>query len=261
MRIKYPRVIYVDNRKTANIFTFKLVLFLILFIVVFILISRVGYISAGQLMFPNYNAVYTEKVTPLKSRQIIVIDPGHGGPDNGATGINGANEKDINLCVSKMVGEILSVMDFDVKYTRTEDISPGNTDKFIKRTDLSYRVKLARGFDDPIFLSIHMNKFGIEKYSGAQTFFSKNNPSSEILAIKLQRAIRQLIQPDNNREVKKAGSSIFILDRLEIPAVLCECGFLSNSREAELLTQPQYQKKLAFSIAMGVVDYFKKEEL
>ena len=225
------------------------------------LISRVGYISAGHIMFPNYNVVYTEKVTPIKNRQVIVIDPGHGGPDNGATGINGAKEKDINLCVSKMVGEILSVMDFDVRFTRTEDISPGNTDKFVKRVDLSQRVKFARGFDEPIFLSIHMNKFGVEKYSGAQTFYSKNNLSSEILAIKLQRAIRQLLQPDNNREVKKAGSSIFVLDRLEVPAVLCECGFLSNTKEAELLTQNKYQKKLAFSIAMGVADYFKNEEI
>ena len=209
-------------------------------------------------MFPNYNAVYNEKTTE-EPKQIIVLDPGHGGPDNGATGINGVHEKDLNLIISKMVGEILSVMDFDVRYTRTEDISPGNSDKFIKRTDLSYRVKYARELDNPLFVSIHMNKFGIEKYRGAQTFYSKNNPTSEALAIKVQKLIRQLLQPENSREVKKATSSIFVLDRLECPAVLIECGFLSNFEEAELLTQPQYQKKLAFCIAMGIADYFKNE--
>lgn len=246
------------SKKAANIFIVKFMLFVILFIVVFVLISRVGYITAGNVFLPNYNSVYVEK-SEVKSRPIIVIDPGHGGPDNGAVGINGIHEKDLNLTVSKMVGEILSVMDFDVKYTRTQDVSPGNTEKFVKRNDLSYRVKFAREFENPLFVSIHMNKFGVEKYSGSQTFYSKNNPYSEVLALKIQRAIRTLIQPSNTREVKKATSAIFVLDRLEIPAALVECGFLSNAREAELLTQTQYQKKLSFCIAAGIADYFKKE--
>ncbi len=250
-------MIYVENKKAANIFIIKFLLFVIAFITVFVLISRVGYISAGTRMFPNYNAVYTEKIQ-TKPKQIIVLDPGHGGMDNGATGINGVKEKDLNLIITKMIGEILSVMDFDVRYTRTEDISPGNDGKFIKRNDLSHRVKMTRDCENPLFISIHMNKFGIEKYSGTQTFYSKNNPTSEVLAINIQRAVRQLIQPDNSREVKKATSAIFVLDRLENPAVLVECGFLSNSREANLLTQKNYQKKLSFCIAMGIAEYFKK---
>jgi len=209
-------------------------------------------------MFPDYNAVLTVNKTPQKKRQVIVIDPGHGGPDNGASGINGIAEKNINLEVSKKLGEILSIMDFDVKFTRSEDISPGNSDKFIKRNDLLYRVEFTRGFEEPLFVSIHMNKFGIEKYSGTQVFFSKNNPSSEILAIKIQRTIRRLIQQHNHREVKKAGSSIFILDRLETPAALVECGFLSNVAESQLLSQDDYQKKLAFCLAMGIADYFNQ---
>lgn len=246
------------NRKAANIFIIKFLLFIILFVIVFTVISRVGYITAGKSMFPNYNSVYSEKPN-AKSLPIIVIDPGHGGPDNGAVGINGVHEKDLNLIMSKMVGELLSVMSFDVRYTRTDDVSPGNSDKFVKRDDLSYRVKFTREFEAPLFVSIHMNKFGVEKYSGSQVFYSKNNPASEVLAIKIQRAIRRLIQPENTREVKKATSAIFVLDSLETPAALVECGFLSNSREAQLLTQPQYQKKLAFCIAMGIADYFKKE--
>ena len=209
-------------------------------------------------MFPKYNAVSAEK-SASEPKQIIVLDPGHGGEDNGATGIGGIREKDINLAVSKMVGEILSVMDFDVKYTRTTDTSLGTDGKFIKRNDLSYRVKFTRSFDEPIFVSIHMNKFSVEKYNGLQTFYSKNNPSSEVLALKVQRAVRTLIQPQNTREVKKAGTSIFILDRLESPAILVECGFLSNNAESALLVSADYQRKLSFCIAMGIADYFKKE--
>ena len=209
-------------------------------------------------MFPKYNAVSAEK-NASKPKQIIVLDPGHGGEDNGATGIGGIREKDINLAVSKMVGEILSVMNFDVKYTRTTDTSLGTDGKFIKRNDLSYRVKFTRSFDEPIFVSIHMNKFSVEKYNGLQTFYSKNNPSSEVLALKVQCAVRTLIQPQNTREVKKAGTSIFILDRLESPAILVECGFLSNNAESALLVSADYQRKLSFCIAMGIADYFKKE--
>ena len=104
-----------------------------------------------------------------------------------------------------------------------------------------------------------MNKFPIPKYSGTQTFYSKNSPSSELLALKIQRAVKMLIQPHNTREIKKASSAIFVLDRLEAPAVLVECGFISNPSEAQLLSSKEYQRKIAFCIAMGIADYFKKE--
>ncbi|MBQ9941170.1 MAG: N-acetylmuramoyl-L-alanine amidase [Clostridia bacterium] len=248
-----------DNKKISNRFILKFIVFTIAFIILFFIISRVGYITSGIAMFPQYNQVYSEK-TPLIKKQVIVIDAGHGGEDNGASGVNGIIEKDLTLVMSKMVGEILSVIGFDVKYTRTSDVSLGSDGKFIKRNDLLYRVKFTREFENPIFLSIHMNKFPAEKYSGAQTFYSKNNPSSKVLALKVQRVIRTLIQPQNNREIKKATSSIFVLDRLESPAILVECGFISNRNEAALLSAKDYQKKLAFGIAMGIADFFKTDE-
>ena len=247
-----------DRKNTAVKFTVKFILFTIVFIILFFIISRLGYITAGKAMFPDYNTVYTDK-TVVSDKKIIVIDPGHGGQDNGASGVGGIKEKDINLSVSKMLGEILSVMDFDVKYTRDADKFAGNGESFIKREDLSYRVKYTRSFEDPVFVSIHMNKFPIPKYSGTQTFYSKNSPSSELLALKIQRAVKMLIQPHNTREIKKASSAIFVLDRLEAPAVLVECGFISNPSEAQLLSSKEYQRKIAFCIAMGIADYFKKE--
>ena len=209
-------------------------------------------------MFPDYNAVHTDKAVILP-KKVVVIDPGHGGQDNGATGVGEIKEKDINLSVSKMLGEILSAMDFDVKYTRDTDKFAGDGEKFIKRNDLSYRVRFARSFENPIFVSIHMNKFPVQKYSGTQTFYSKNSPFSELLALKIQRVVKTLIQPQNNREIKKATSAIFVLDRLDTPAVLVECGFISNPSEASLLSSKEYQRKIAFCIAMGIADYFKKE--
>lgn len=249
-------MIYVDYRKKATVFTVKFMLFLFLLVFAFIVISRLGYISAGTVMFPDYNQVYSPTIIK-NQKKVIVIDPGHGGADNGASGLNNTNEKELNLIVSKMVGEILSMLDFDVHFTRTEDISPGNTEKFIKKNDLVFRTEFAKKFDDPIFVSIHMNKFGVEKYSGTQVFYSKNNPLSEAMAIKVQKAVRLLLQPSNTREVKKVPSTIFILNRLECPAILIECGFLSNDNESKLLTQSDYQKKLAFCIAMGIADCYK----
>ena len=247
-----------DRNTDAVNYILKFILFLIAFIVLFFVISRLGYITAGSMMFPDYNTV-SAGTSYVSQKRIIVIDPGHGGQDNGAVGVNGIKEKDINLSVSKMLGEILSVMGFDVKYTRDTDSFAGDGERFIKRDDLSYRVKYTRSFENPVFVSIHMNKFPVPKYSGAQTFYSKNSPESELLALKIQRAVKELTQPKNTREIKKATSAIFVLDRLTCPAALVECGFISNPSEANMLSTKDYQKKIAFCIAMGIADYFKKD--
>ncbi|MBQ7011033.1 MAG: N-acetylmuramoyl-L-alanine amidase [Clostridia bacterium] len=186
---------------------------------------------------------------------VIMIDPGHGGADCGAVGINGILEKDVNLKLSMYVAEAFESAGYSVLLTRDTDImltdeSAVHTTK--KSSDLSARVKASDAAD--IFISIHMNKFPEEKYSGAQIYYSVNDPLSQKLAQMIQDGVRASLQQENTRSVK-SGEGLFLLDRITVPAVICECGFLSNKAEAEKLADEEYLRALAFEIFSAIDDF------
>ena len=106
-------------------------------------------------------------------------------------------------------------------------------------------------------ISIHQNQFSDPKYDGAQVFYSGNHPQSEELAQCLQDAIVRTLQPDNKRQIKKSGEEIFLLSQAKVPAIMVECGFMSNPKELQKLKDEKYQKQLAAAILNGLLDYFK----
>lgn len=108
-------------------------------------------------------------------------------------------------------------------------------------------------------VSIHQNHFSVAKYDGAQVFYSASNPLSITAATAVREKIVSLIQLDNKRELKKATDSIFLLYKTTKPAILVECGFLSNPTESSKLQQETYQQKMAFAITAGVLDVYRKE--
>ena len=173
------------------------------------------------------------------STPYIVIDAGHGGEDGGAIGINGGYEKDVNLAVALILRDILTEKGLNVIMTRSEDILLYDKDSDYeghkKEQDLLNRRKIAETYEDPIFISIHMNSFPIEKYNGLQVYYSKNTPSSMELANKIQTNARQHLQIPNKRTTKPSDG-IYLLDRLKCTAVLVECGFLSNPEEVGDIT-------------------------
>ena len=126
-----------------------------------------------------------------------------------------------------------------------------------KIDDLKNRVKIVENYELPIFVSINMNKFPIEKYRGLQVFYSPNNRQSEALAITVQKNVNKQLDPDNHRNVKKSDSSIYVLDRTFCPSVLIECGFLSNNYDIKNLTNEAYQAQLAFVIANSIIEYIE----
>lgn len=199
----------------------------------------------------------------ITSGPTIVIDAGHGGEDGGAE-VDGVLEKDINLSVSNKLADILRLSGCHVVEIRDEDISvytdgaQNLRDK--KVSDLHNRVDVFNGDDENIVVSIHQNKFENSKYYGTQLFYSKNDPQSVKLAEKIRNAVVSLIQPDNERELKPAGSDIFVLDKATVPAVIVECGFLSNPDERNNLCDNTYQTEMAYSIAMGVLEYCKQNQ-
>ncbi len=192
----------------------------------------------------------------INSRNMIIVDAGHGGEDGGTQSSAGVLEKDINLDISMKLGTLLRLIGYSVVYTRTEDKLYYGDDAVTQRqkkvSDIHYRMKLTEIYHDALFLSIHQNYFTENKYCGAQVFYSAYNPESKVLAEKLQTSIRNLIQPDNDRQVKATSTDIYLLYHTKLPAVMVECGFLSNTGEALLLNDKEYQKKICLAIVAGL---------
>jgi N-acetylmuramoyl-L-alanine amidase len=189
--------------------------------------------------------------------QTVIIDAGHGGEDSGAVGVNGALEKDLNLEIALQVGEELTSRGYEVIYTRTEDkllYKPEENIKGIRKiSDLKNRCAIANSLENAIFVSIHMNSFGSSKYSGLQVYYSPNSEGSYRIAERIQSRVREDLQPDNHRVIKE-GRDIYILENIKHPAVLVECGFLTNPSECDNLCKKEYQKRLSFSIVCGIIN-------
>lgn len=231
------------------------ILSIIFFSVVFIAISLIlGFFSMKILGRSKEKYVAAEPETFT-----VIIDAGHGGEDGGAVGIDGRTvEKDVNLSVSLYLGRLLEAEGVNVIYTRTEDILL--YDRSVdyngrkKSLDLQARLEIAKKNPNAHFVSIHMNSFGDSKYSGMQVYYSDSADGGQLLADQIQKMSR-FLDPSNDRKIKKANSSIFLLNRAPGVAVLVECGFLSNYEECSLLSSDDYQKKVAFAVFRGIMNY------
>ena len=198
-----------------------------------------------------------------KTPPTIIIDAGHGGEDGGAVSDSGVVEKDINLLIANNTSDLLNILGFDTIKTRDNDISLATEESTIrlrKVADMKKRLEIFNSSDNNVILSIHQNKFTDSKYYGTQIFYSPNNKYSSLLAEKIKFTVKQLLQPSNERECKKAGSEIYLLKNTYNPAVIVECGFLSNSNECNKLTDNIYQKQIAYSIATGFLDYYNTSD-
>lgn len=193
------------------------------------------------------------------SKQTIIVDAGHGGDDGGAIGIDGTVEKDINLDVALKLEKILRFYGFNVIMTRTEDVMTcdDGLDSLRKRkiSDIHNRFDILEKNPDAVFISVHQNKFEDSSQHGTQVFYSGNNDNSKRLAEAIQSSIVSELQPDNSRVVKKSGSGIYLLYHAKLPAVLVECGFISNPAEVKKLNDENYRMKLAILIADGLLKY------
>lgn len=232
------------------------------FIAVFSLIFFLYCITASSL-FKSVNAEpKSAAASGTEEKKVIVLDPGHGGEDGGTIGVNGIYEKELNLEVSGTLAAILRFAGYEVIETRTEDILlyDRSVDYMGRKKvlDLAARLSIAQAAMPDIFVGIHMNAFPQEKYSGLTVYYSKNHPSSYDAAAGLQSAVKSALQPDNNRAIKAAGSNIYLLDRLECPAVLIECGFLSNPEECEKLSTEEYRQSLSLVLYSSLVSFLEE---
>lgn len=196
---------------------------------------------------------------------LIVLDPGHGGEDGGCSADDGTTEKELNLYISQNVRDLLNAAGCPAVMTRTEDTllydMYGDLNDYTgkkKVFDLKNRLRFFEESGAEMLVSIHMNKFPDKKYSGLQVYYSKGSGESVSLADRIQNYTKEYLQKDNDRLTKAATSKIYLLNRCQKPAVLVECGFLSNDSECENLKDAGYRKKLSLCIASAIIDQIDK---
>ncbi len=195
-----------------------------------------------------------------ENNKTVILDPGHGGFDGGAGADDGTLEKDINLDISLKTRNFLQFYGYNVIMTRTIDTgTEDNPDLSIsnrKKSDLNNRLNMMQSGSNSIYVSIHLNKFTTSAAKGTQVFYSPNFSEARVLGECIQSSVISLLQPDNHRVIKQGTDSTYLLKNAKIPAVIVECGFLSNKAELAMLKDEAYQNNLAFCIASGILKYY-----
>lgn len=218
----------------------------------FALAVLAGLLFAGDKV-RTYVSVQQENVR----RNLVVLDPGHGGKDPGKVGADEELEKDINLAISLKVREKLEEDGMEVVMTREEDImlSDGDADNK-KLEDLNSRIGIINEQQPAIAVSIHQNSYSDPAVRGAQVFYFTHSDKGKQAAEALQKELLEFDQ-ENTRDIK-ANDTYYLLKKTEVPTVIVECGFLSCPGEAELLTDEAYQEELAGAIAKGIESWVVK---
>ncbi len=223
------------------------------FILIMIMVSVISFIA-------NSNPKQTiETVSLPVSDKTIVLDSGHGSPDKGAQSANGITEEAINLIITKKVQSLLEQSGCNVVLTRSDENGiydlNSTTLREKKVSDIKNRVKIGNESSADAFISIHLNKIPQSQYYGWQTFFKPNDEKSEELAKSLQEGLNSSMQKENKREALKITGK-YIIEHVEIPISIIECGFLSNPEEEQQLLNDEYQNRLAWGIYNGIINYF-----
>lgn len=189
---------------------------------------------------------------------VLILDAGHGGEDGGAVSLSGHKESDINLEIVRRLDDLLGFMGETSVLLRRTDVSlagkEAGTLRDKKRSDLKNRVEVVRNIPGAALLSVHQNTFPEETIHGFQAFYAPTEDSEE-LAQMIQTAVRETLQRDNRREARRIPETVYLMNHISCPAVLVECGFLTNPDEERDLVSPEYQKKIAAALACGYLSW------
>ena len=188
----------------------------------------------------------------------------HGSPDGGAVGLSGTEEKDVNLSIALFLRDVLESNGIPVIMTRTSDKAiydeTAKTIREKKRSDMNNRLKIMNNSNAGLFISIHMNSFEDKSVSGVYLFYNKNHPETKTLAEAIQKNISD-VTGAKPHDVKPAENRIFLMKNAPMPAVLVECGFLTNPDEEKKLLDESYREKIAWAIGDAVSDYYAENNI
>jgi len=218
-----------------------------------VLLIAAGIFAKEGAVLVGSSAIKNEKQT------CIVIDAGHGGADPGKVGINDVEEKKLNLEIALRLQRLLESEGVQVVLTREDDnglYSDGSDNKKVE--DMRRRCEIITEAMPAFTISIHQNSYPEEYVKGAQTFYYENSQEGKMLAEQIQTSMIERLDKENHRAAK-SNDSYYLLKRTPTPTVIVECGFLSNSQEAALLTTEEYQEQVAWAIHMGIMQYLNKE--
>lgn len=190
----------------------------------------------------------------------VVLDAGHGGEDPGKIGVNDILEKDVNLKIALLAKRYLELNDVNVVMTRETDsgLHDGNVSNK-KVQDMKRRLEMIEHTAPTAAVSIHQNSYPEEYVRGAQIFYYTGSAEGQMLAERIQAQFLDKVDRENHRQIK-ANDSYYLLKKTSVPIVIAECGFLSNQAEAEALGQREYQEKVAWAIALGILQYLNTIE-
>lgn len=216
--------------------------------------SAVG-VCVRALFLPQ--TVFAGEYLPIK----IVLDAGHGGVDGGVTGVKtGVKESDINLAITLRLKQTLDDMGFEVVLTRKTEAGLYNTAmQGFKRQDMLKRKEIVENADPALVVSVHQNRYPSASVRGAQVFFKRGDEQGEAFAATVQQRLNDLYATQNVKNRVHTPSDYFMLRCTKKPSVIVECGFLSNPADEKLLLSPSWQKRIAESIAAGIVAYLAGE--
>ena len=228
-------------------------------IIIIALVLIVIFFSIYIMSFKIGKTIISVNATAVTSK-VVVIDAGHGKPDEGAIGLYGTTEEAINLKIAMKLQELIEQSGGIVYLTRSDEngiySSKAKSIREKKISDVKNRVIIGNGQDVDIFISIHLNKYPSSTYSGWQTFYQQGNEESVRLAKCIQDSLNNTISKPNNR-VPLVLKGVYLMDHIQNTTITVECGFLSNKEEARLLNDDSYQDKLAWGIYIGIQEYFK----
>lgn len=221
------------------------------FIMSFLLIIAMLLVAKESAELVNVLNLQEEK----GAQKTVVIDAGHGGIDPGKVGINDALEKDINLAIALKVKKYLEQQDINAIMTRETDgglYEENDTNKKVR--DMKKRLAIIEDAKPQLAVSIHQNSYPEESVSGMQVFYYKDSQEGTKAALVMQQTMIENLKPEKEREAKENGT-YYLLKKTSVPIIIVECGFLSNSTEAERLTTDSYQEKCAWAIQLGILRY------
>ncbi len=183
---------------------------------------------------------------------VIIIDAGHGGDDGGAVSIGGICEKDLNLAMSKSLSSNLEAMGYHVIMTRTDDTDTDGEEGFNKRKDILNRLKYTEQYPNSLFISVHMNSSTSSTDKGFTVFYGEKNELSKKIAENIYYAVENFAYTSRLRDVKEAPDSVYLMNNCTVPAILVECGFISNKTDEALLIDEKYREDLSYILACGI---------
>ena len=217
-----------------------------------------GFLSIAQ--FGSRAVTVMVENAPISNRTCIIVDPGHGGIDGGATSCSGMLESEMNLQIALRVNDLLRFLGYDTRMTRTTDTSiytEGTTIAAQKVSDLKERVRIVNETNNAILISIHQNTYPESRYKGAQVFYA-GDADSQMLAKQMQSTFITALNPGSRRK-SKPSNGIYLMQNIHVPGILIECGFISNPSEEAQLRSDGYQKQIACVIGACLSSHMEKK--